>query len=932
MQILQFVLLLCVSVAISQSVGADTQVKLVATKDASLSSYRDEKNRTRGKSNTIKLKGIQEVGLIDFDVSSLKGKKIVKAELYMHNVRNERELRRLNLSLNRDNALRRIGISTVASKWNESNVTFNEAYKNKKSWAWEGSRLWDVIMGNGYTLQYHEILQETGDGWWKIGLPPEMICALVTDSSDGICIMDETGQLLANNYVHAHESDYPPYIVVWIQESKSIAPKVPKQIQVHPDTEHSTLSAGAARLSFLVPKRTFSYQIRINGKDAPRWQIPYAKKAGERHSFLIRDLQPDIELRLGIRAVSKTGSLSEIAKTTGRSSAKLEIPSVEIPETKARSAKNKLETYSDKMKVWAFSEVSKVDPITGEMIDEKFAGDYRLKNCVWDADSDLIKLLAARGEVVAFQLAIQRSKEHLENVKIEFSPLSDQADVLSMSQIKAYRNWYVEKNGWQQEYAIPLSESFSIPTVDNNVDRQKIQTLYIDLCVPKETVPGLYSGEISVSADGVSEVTLKLQVKVYDVVIPDELNFDPMLNHYGGLAKAGTETWLDMHKIAHAHRCTLTRVPYSQSGRAHDDLSPEIAGTGENQHVANWEDYDSNVAPIFDGTAFKDGPRAGVPIKDFYMPLHENWPNPIEEHYDYHGPKHGDNCVTQHALNSPPIEHAFTKEYEVGFQNIVRDFIDHFQKKGWDQTRFMVYFNNKDRYRKDGRGTSWWCLDEPRCYDDWMALRYFSKLFHDSTPKVQNSNFLFRGDISRPEWQFTWMDGLMEMMIVNSSIFEKIRRCDIMKERMPTILYTYGACNKIDQSNHQTVAWCLNAYVAGADGVVPWNSIAGDGALDKANQNGLIIDGKRFGQNAVCSLRVKALRRGAQDVELLRLLAKKKGWNREQIAAFIAQRIPVAGEFHQQFVDEAAEVQYEDLKAKDFVELKQAVLTSFSPN
>ena len=92
----------CVSlVAVNSSAQ---EFKLIATKDTTLSSYHTEKDRTRGESNTIKLKGIQEVGLIGFDFSSLKGKEIVKAELYMHNVRNERELHRLNLSLDRDNA------------------------------------------------------------------------------------------------------------------------------------------------------------------------------------------------------------------------------------------------------------------------------------------------------------------------------------------------------------------------------------------------------------------------------------------------------------------------------------------------------------------------------------------------------------------------------------------------------------------------------------------------------------------------------------------------------------------------------------------------------------------------------------------------------------------------------------------------------------
>ena len=256
---------------------------------------------------------------------------------------------------------------------------------------------------------------------------------------------------------------------------------------------------------------------------------------------MIRDLQPDTKLKLEIRAMSRTGEFSSIVKATGRSSAKLEIPSIVIPELKSASTKNELEIYSGEMQLWAFPEVSKIDPITGDLIDESCTGDYRLANCVWNADSNSVKLLAARGEIVAFQLAIQRLKEHLKNVRVEFSDLSGKTGIIPKSKIKAYRNWYVKENGWQQEYAIPFSESFSIPTEDNDVDGQKNQSLYIDLHIPKETEPGLYSGEIFVSADGISKISLKLQVKVYDVIIPDKLNFDPMLNYYGGRGKGGTE-------------------------------------------------------------------------------------------------------------------------------------------------------------------------------------------------------------------------------------------------------------------------------------------------------------------------------------------------------------------------------------------------------
>ncbi len=53
-----------------------------------------------GASPKLKLKGIQEMAILDFDLSQLKGKKIESARLYMCNA-------------SKNNKLRRIGISTV---------------------------------------------------------------------------------------------------------------------------------------------------------------------------------------------------------------------------------------------------------------------------------------------------------------------------------------------------------------------------------------------------------------------------------------------------------------------------------------------------------------------------------------------------------------------------------------------------------------------------------------------------------------------------------------------------------------------------------------------------------------------------------------------------------------------------------------------------
>jgi hypothetical protein len=149
--------------------------------------------------------------------------------------------------------------------------------------------------------------------------------------------------------------------------------------------------------------------------------------------------------------------------------------------------------------------------------------------------------------------------------------------------------------------------------------------------------------------------------------------------------------------------------------------------------------------------------------------------------------------------------------------------------------------------------------------------------------------------------------------------------------RMPTALMCYCACNDLDRSNAETVAWCLKSYVYGCDGVVPWQSLGGDAAFDhgdaKDNGNALIVDArKRFGINAVASFRVHALRSGAQLAELLRLLEQKNGWGRAHSLALVSQMISLKADFKQGFADDAAALQFGKVNPDLLVQLKEAIL------
>ena len=551
--------------------------------------------------------------------------------------------------------------------------------------------------------------------------------------------------------------------------------------------------------------------------------------------------------------------------------------------------------------------------------------DAAKKNGVWDAANSTVRVAAARGEIASFQLALHAPGGTASGIKISIAGLDD-------FKTRFWRAWFFSmKNTWQGDYAIPLAAgaALAIPAADNKVPGQRAAVVTVDLIVPESAKPGDHDGTISITYEGGAEIKLPLKLKIYSAVIPKEPHFNPEMNCYNGPGEAGTDFFFDSFRLAHYNRSTINRVPYSQSGNVHGDYAPKVGGDGK---VTDWSVFDKNLGPLLDGSAFKDNPRAGVPVPTLYLPMMENWPLPMAANYNPGCSVSGKDWNPILHMKAKPPEQAFNQNYKDAFTNSVADFIKHFEEKGYTKTLAEVFFNNKYGFGKEGlRGTAW-TMDEPFIALDWLALSFYSKLAHEATKQQKTSHIVFRGDISRPMWQGSAMDGLMELMCANNEQLSMFPLMKDHKRRMPTILYSYGGCNDQTRANHETTAWCLQAYTHECDGVLPWQSLGGDEAFDKGDGDGsggnaLIVDGtKRFNVNAIASYRVHAFRAGAQLCELLRLLELKNNWGRAQSGALVGQVLQLQSEFHQASMDDAAAVTYKNLNGDQFVRLKEGIL------
>jgi hypothetical protein len=857
-------------------------VKLNVTRDVWLSAYPGEENFNMGVSPKLKLKGIQEMAILDFDLSQLKGKKIESARLYICNAA-------------KNNKLRRIGISTVASDWVEGSsrdysidkigkgaAFLYSSYKEKR-WAGEGSDLTDVTMGSGNTRQHHTELRRENGMWWSVDIDPELLYALILNKSHGLLVMDESGQTMVNNFIYSKESkDSLPYLEVAYSKAGT---KKPQKLDAKllPSPENAHMESGALVLRVPIKEDIFAFDVFINDKEAPLWRIPKPGPVNSVQEIIIDWLPPEKKTDIKIMAVNELGQRSEPVSVSGYASkalSRIAIHNTPTPLDRGEDLRK-----ATLLRVWALPDIVKIDPVSGNVLSETVSSGFDHANTIWTESKKEINLVALRGEVIGFQLCIESGNKLFDELEIKMPELaSNNKKLISAKQFSMYQVHYLKvKEKWYPEIAIPMKDGKIIMKAEQRpVKDQKNQLIYIDLSIPSQTDAGLYKGDILVLGNGIVEETLHIDLKVADVLMPKKLSFVPELNMYNGPDKAGTERFYQAHQIAREHRTVINRVPYNQNGTVHNDMIPKISYSNDGKVEIDWTDYDRRLGPLFDGSVFSAGERRGMPVEKFYLPFFENWPAQLAPNYNYgyEGAKTKE-AISKHAMDAPPVNDAFTSKYRENFIEVVKKFKKHFEDKGWDQPEFQFYLNNKPRWKGS---SSWWDLDEPVSYDDWMALKFYGSLFKQATVDTP-LKFIFRADISRPRWQHDWLNGLLDRMYVQDEAFynytDKVRQ---MKKTGKINYSVYGSLNNIESSNQNTVFWCVRSFAEGADGVLPWQSLGGAKAFTIPDRNALIIDAReQLDIDWVVSLRVKALRRGQQDAELLGLIEKKYGYNREQI-------------------------------------------------
>ena len=486
----------------------------------------------------------------------------------------------------------------------------------------------------------------------------------------------------------------------------------------------------------------------------------------------------------------------------------------------------------------------------------------------FDTKIESINLEAAGNETICFKIAIN-SKLFLNNKIVLNLKRSETDNFLQPENISMFALENCQgSNELPPDCLIPVKNN-TIKLYDKN---RQYKIIWFDIHIPPDKSPGDYTSSFTISTTSQNhDYKVPIKLHVHSFKLPDTPTLKVDLNEYGtGFTKLwGAETGTEkayqieraFYKFADQHRMVFNPLPYrSQKGLPRPTTAPELEGSGKNIRVKDWSEYDKRYGPIFDGSLFDNN----IPIDHQYLPFNPEWPSSFK-------------YFTQDR-----------ERYEAEWIKIAEEFIVHFKEKGWNNTVFQIYLNQKPK----SNNKIPWNLDEPKGRKDYNALRYYADLTHKAFSN-NLKDFQFRIDISHFYCDKHKGDIKKDFRINNG--FNILKPVDIwviskhsmdclpaqkkalnLKEHNRTVYEYYSGTRMplIFDPFYKAVEYGYNAWLRKEDGILFWKTVK-TGSKPSDGRNFLVYPGNTHKiRGPLASPRIKAIRIGAQDCEYLKLAEK----------------------------------------------------------
>jgi hypothetical protein len=816
----------------------------------------------------------------EFDTSAIAGKKVQKATL---------------VCTRGDQDISRITVSTIAASWDENRSNgMSSGVDGIPNWGYPDAKFPAVCGGNSFTL-VHQSPSELKNGVYHWDIPPDMVHAMSIGVAYGLAIHEHDADYGRNPTIFSKEqSGKRPYLAVELDEQNDPAPEAASDLVVVGDDVDS------AMLLLTSPGNGFAYEITVNDRSLARHNIPLVLN-NQRQTIPLRDLPSEVNLNepfeLQVTTLNRAGRRSKpaVVKSVIRNSPPSITPQVNIPQKRP-----------------SLHPGLSVIPVTDKYDSAgrsvgMLADDYRDHNAVFDGQR--VRLVAAAGEVVSFQLLLRKDREAKPSVSVE---LDD-----SQIRVDLFQALYVPSQGRViPDPLLPMPQS-----IDLHVDKD--QAVVADLFIPFEFAPGVKRGTIRIS-DGRN---LPLEIVVLPFALPRKATFFCEMNSYGMPDKV--DDYYALQQIAYDHRVHCNILHYShntaapgsrksnldmrlRSGRRMDNKKYDNIQPGDTSGY--WDDFAEAFGPYLDGSLFQNGHRGPIPAPGFYLTFHESWPLNCRAFFD----------------GNPDAYLAFNKHpaYAETYVNILHDFAKVADARGWNETGFQVYFNNKGSLAEKSKAP--WILDEPSSFWDYRALQFYGELTDQGHAGNQNLKIQHRVDISRPEYCRGQLDGRSDLWVVATSAFQNYRR--LITDRMESDqlrVWIYGTSNHVHETNRNIQAWAVDSWQYGAEGIVPWQTVNKSGsALAEADQLGLFIfDTDASGETVIRhSMRLKAYRDAQQMIEYLNLLKNRRNWTPKQMQDFVHHYVQVDASVSKTNEDDAGTTNFNRLSASGLEALRAAAI------
>ena len=892
-----------------------------------------------GSSSIIRIKGYDDPSALKWNLSAYEGQVIEEAELHV--------------CLYSTSTVLALVASTINTDWDEgfsgSQVYGSPCWRWREypatEWTYVGSDFSTATFGNfgtlvNYGYKHNDTFKQYVDGsntWIAMKLDPALVHAMVLDNY-GITITDPRwGSENGNPSIYSNN------------QNSSVQPRLYLTVAATADTtatgDVADLVAeagewnGEVALSFDAPSdpddgKAFGYDVRYStGVDfasatkAERWRIPRPGDAGTTDQLLIENLAPGLTYNFWVQAYDKVGNTGTAVMTSLALPAALATPAMEdgafpTPNPLGKSILG----VPSVLNYWACSELAKVNPATGNRMEDGYTGtsghDYKKANPVWDSGTNTVTLRPARNEVIGVQVIVQRLLSSLTGVSLAVSDLAGPAGAVisSADNVDLYKLHYLGGTTKYPDPAIPLEPPFAttlaMPSSNNTIGTY--QSIWCDLYVPRDATPGNYTGTLTLDCDQLaSPVTIDVAVVVPSVVIPDEPSFLLDLNGYGN-KWSSTASRYQIFQLCHKHRMVPNTLPYGWSGNWTSDRAPVLTGSGPTRQVSSWTTFAATYGPLFDGSAFSPtdptypyhGPGENTPIADFYTTGHECWPVTITDTtYGYDaipsggmGHAYWNNLFDAGGASrqtfwreSPDVMEAFPVGYATGTKNVWQEFAQYAQDHNWG-TAFQFYMNHKGTYDPTN---ALWALEEHIVADDFRANAYFMDLCKEGWESANAPDTVFHWRIdTSTRWQQNWgqMANICNLRAQGDGRSWDYRqhRYRLYTNQQEEIRWWYGGGVAQSSTAKSQNAMLLEHWSHGYDGGLPyWDSYhtnwTGLDTLAVLMEGGNVPGHGTF-DGRIGTVRMKNLRHGQQLCELLNLVGSQEGWNRNLTARALSAR------------------------------------------